>query len=402
MAEETSTEIAAPSIERPASTAIMTTEQFDSTWRMSKALAASGTFKDIGKEEGSKALARIMMGADLGMSPTQALMGIDIVKGNPQIRGVALGRMVRKSAKTPVNGESYDYAVIDRGFEPGAEYATVALYRRDPDGTWPTVDDDEGAAFPTILGPVIVRKGHRLPEGVEAFSIDQANRRGLIKDAGGAWKDQPEVMCVWRALSQLVRFYAPDVIGGMPVYTEADGLRQPIVTAGGPDPEWEGWQGVSVARAGQLEALVTRAVAVGHAGLADRHTVLMRAQGMSDEQFAGWVGEQFGELEALAAKTTDGTASEDVEPEPGGDAVLTFGGETFTFSDTDDPYQMIMSAMGEGAESMMRVSLDLMAMSDRLAESGGVLGQDVADAEAKRYALLADALRAESEGRGSV
>jgi hypothetical protein len=129
----------------PASTAvIMSPSQYESTWKMSKALASSGSFKDIGREEGSKALARILLGADLGMSPTQALLGIDIVKGNPQIRGVALGRMVRNSAKRPTpTGESYDYAVLDRGFTPGEEYAVVALYRRDDDGQWPTVEGED-------------------------------------------------------------------------------------------------------------------------------------------------------------------------------------------------------------------------------------------------------------------
>jgi hypothetical protein len=105
----------------PASTAvIMSPAQYESTWKMAKALAHSGSFKDIGRDDASKALARILLGADLGMSPTQSLMGIDIVKGNPQIRGVALGRMVRQSAKRPTpSGESYDYAVLDRGFRAG-------------------------------------------------------------------------------------------------------------------------------------------------------------------------------------------------------------------------------------------------------------------------------------------
>jgi hypothetical protein len=178
MADDSTQEPEAPGtavIERPASTALMTPDQFDSTWRMSKALAASGSFKDIGREDGSKALARIMLGADLGMSPTQALMGIDIVKGNPQIRGVALGRMVRNSAKRPTpTGESYDYAVLDRSFEKDKESATVALYRRGEDGQWPVVEAEEGETFPTILGPVTIKKGRRLPEAVEAFAIDQA------------------------------------------------------------------------------------------------------------------------------------------------------------------------------------------------------------------------------------
>jgi hypothetical protein len=265
-------------IERPASTALMTPEQFDSTWRMSKALAKSGSFKDIGRAglsgpaldgEASKALARIMLGADLGMSPTQALMGIDIVKGNPQIRGVALGRMVRLTAKRPTpSGESYDFAVLDRGFEKDKEYATVALYRRDEDGRWPIVEAEDGETFPTIAGPVTIAKGKKLPEAVEAFVLDQAKKRGLIK-TDGAWSTQPEVMCVWRALSQLVRFYAPDVIGGMPVYTEADGLRETRPGAGVGSGEAPEWRGLSPEQIERAETVFAMARERGHAGLAD-------------------------------------------------------------------------------------------------------------------------------------
>jgi hypothetical protein len=285
------TALDAPVIERPASTAVMTAEQFDSTWRMAKALAASGSFKDIGKDDGSKALARILLGADLGMSPTQALMGIDIVKGNPQIRGVALGRMVRNSARRPTaTGESYDYAVLDRGFKPGEEFAVVALYRRDENGQWPTVEDDAGVTFPTILGQITVGKGNRLPEAVEAFVLDQAKKRNLVK-SDGAWETQPEVMVVWRALSQLVRFYAPDLIGGVPVYTEADALPRGVADGEG-SGDSPGWRGLSVEHAARAERVVMRARELGIAGLSNDGALAMQINGLPadavERVLVGW------------------------------------------------------------------------------------------------------------------
>lgn len=302
-----------------ASAVLMAAGKFDEVWRMSKALAQSGSFKDIGraglmppdvlKVEASKALARIMLGADLGMSPTQALMGIDIVKGNPQIRGVALGRMVRES-------EQYDYAVLDRDFTEGAESATVALYRRDESGAWPVVEDEEGETFPTSVGPVTIRKGKRLPEAVEAFKLDQAKKRGLVK-TDGAWDTQPEVMVVWRALSQLVRFYAPDVIGGMPVYTEADGLRPEVI--GGEDASEPGWQGLSPEQIEAVERMMARAAEVEHAGLADRHTAQRVLNGKTPEQVTAWLESARIEIidaEAKRAASVDGTA-EEVKPDAG-------------------------------------------------------------------------------------
>jgi hypothetical protein len=281
------------------STTIMGAEAFDRVWRMSKALAQSGSFKDIGQQDAPKALARILLGADLGMTPTQALMGIDIVKGNPQIRGVALGRMVRNSARQPTpTGESYDYAILDRGFERGKEFAVVALYRRDDDGSWPMVPEGASVTFPTSVGSIVVeskphQKPERRPEAVEAFTVGQANTRGLIKDAGGAWKDQPEVMVVWRALSQLVRFYAPDVIGGMSVYTEADGLDAVEgsalgAPAAGPQEDQPiGWGAMSAQQIKDVEAIVARARRLEHGGITLRNAQQALA-GQNATYVEGW------------------------------------------------------------------------------------------------------------------
>jgi hypothetical protein len=203
--------------------------------------------------------------------------------------------MVRNSARRPTpTGESYDYAVLDRGFTPGEEYAVVALYRRDEDGRWPIVEAEEGETFPTIRGDVTVKKGRRLPEAVEAFVLDQAKKRNLIK-SDGAWETQPEVMVVWRALSQLVRFYAPDVIGGMPVYTEADGLRdvQPGAGVGsGEAPEWRGLTDDQIVRAEHVFAWARRR---GHAGLSDVASRRMELNGQPDDvidaRLSAWAAE---------------------------------------------------------------------------------------------------------------
>jgi hypothetical protein len=386
MADPTNSQALAPVIERPASTAIMTPEQFDSTWRMSKALAQSGSFKDIGgpnlsperlNAEASKALARVLLGADLGMSPTQALMGIDIVKGNPQIRGVALGRMVRLTAKRPTpSGESYDYAVLDRGFTPDAEYAVVALYRRDEDGAWPYVEDAEGETFPTSVGPVTIRKGKRIPEAVEAFKLDQARKRNLIK-SDGAWGTQPEVMCVWRALSQLVRFYAPDVIGGMPVYTEADGLRAtPNVSEGQGSGEGPGWGDMEPDLIERIQDVIRRAKAVGHGGLSDEPTIQQRLHGQPPERVHTWIVDA-------------GVALDQMEPKDADVVALTFGGETFTFDGNGEPYRTIDVALGEGKEAMVAVARDLEAASAQMPDE---------DPWKPWYAAMAAALVREATG----
>lgn len=360
-------------IQRPASTAVMTTEQFDSTWRMSKALAQSGSFKDIGRAgpmtdevlrvEASKALAKVLMGADLGMSPTQALMGIDIVKGNPQIRGVALGRMVRLSARRPTpSGESYDYKVIARDFTPDAESATVALYRRDEDGTWPIVENEEGESFDTVLGPVVIPKGQKLPWAVEAFKLDQAKKRKLIR-TDGAWELQPEVMVVWRALSQLVRFEAPDVIGGMPVYTEADGLqRTPNLSEGQGSGEGPGWGEMPADLVERVGDLIRDAKITKFAPLADEAVIQQRLFGQSRERVEVFIAQAREQLDSLAvAEPVDADVVED------GPLTLTFGGETFEFADaSEDPYEAIRAALSTGPEAMTKLAHTCERVADEM------------------------------------
>jgi hypothetical protein len=265
--------------------------------------------------------------------------------------------MVRLTAKRPTpSGESYDYAVLDRGFAPDAEYAVVALYRRDEDGAWPYVEDAEGETFPTSVGPVTIRKGKRIPEAVEAFKLDQARKRNLIK-SDGAWGTQPEVMCVWRALSQLVRFYAPDVIGGMPVYTEADGLRAtPNVSEGQGSGEGPGWGDMEPDLIEAIQDVIRRAKAIGHGGLSDEPTIQQRLHGQPPERVHTWIVDAGIALDQMEPKDADV-----VEP-----ITLTFGGETFTFDGNGEPYRTIDVALGEGKEAMAAVAHDLSASAKRM------------------------------------
>jgi hypothetical protein len=47
-------------------------------------------------------MAKILLGADLGLTPTQALMNIDVVEGNARVRSNQLAAWVRQH-------KDYDY-----------------------------------------------------------------------------------------------------------------------------------------------------------------------------------------------------------------------------------------------------------------------------------------------------
>ena len=86
----------------PVSTATISDREFERLWRIGTGLANSRMFKDVEKAE--EAFAKILLGRDLGLSPTQSLQGIYLVEGNLQIAATTLASFVRRSPR-------YDYDV---------------------------------------------------------------------------------------------------------------------------------------------------------------------------------------------------------------------------------------------------------------------------------------------------
>jgi hypothetical protein len=262
----------------------------------------------------------------------------------------------------------------------------VALYRRDDDGQWPWVEGDP-VTFPTIIGPVTIDTGQRYPEAVEAFRLDQARKRNLIK-SDGAWGTQPEVMVVWRALSQLVRFYAPDVIGGVPVYTEADGFPPPVAAGQGDGsmPEWT----IDTAQRVKAEAIIERAKALGHHGYSEE-SVRMALNGQTFSVIEQRLAQMDATLDQFRGQDAEPITDADVVPDaPADEFTLSFGGETFAFNDSDDPYAMIAAALAEGPDAMEATARALRTVGE---------SHDDED-EGLRYIDMAVALHAEAQERG--
>lgn len=179
---------------RAASAELMTAEHFDTTWRLAVALAQSRMFKDALQE--TQAFAKILMGRDLGLSPIQSLMGLDIVKGNLQIRGVLLASFIRQSV-------DYHYKVVEK-----SHTAAKVIFLG-----YPQEEAEDG----------FYKSAGRWWEvlGEEEFTVEDANRAGLVKTDSN-WEKYPKNMCVWRCLSNGVKFHMPELMGGVPIYTEAD------------------------------------------------------------------------------------------------------------------------------------------------------------------------------------
>jgi hypothetical protein len=248
--------------------AAMTDDELTRTYRIAKALALSKRFPDA--RTADEAFAKILVGRDLGLSPTQALTGLHIVEGKPQIAAVTLAGFVRKSPR-------YDYGVQ----EMTDETCTITF--------WSMETESE--------------------IGTSTFTIAEAQRAGLVKDKSN-WAKWPKNMLFARAMSNGVKWFCPDLMGGVPIYTEADvfeGTASELTTGEGTG-EPVGWKDISTYQIAQLEDLMRRAEARGHAGFAHRPTVEMIVNGQTETFIADWISladEQLAEMKVTPERAEE-------------------------------------------------------------------------------------------------
>jgi hypothetical protein len=245
-----------------ASIDLISGDNFERVERVATGLAQSGVFKDVTSTQ--NAMAKILLGADLGLTPTQALMNIDVVEGNARVRSNQLAAWVRQSP-------DYEYRVVEH--------------------------DDTHCAIEFSY------KGE--PAGRSEFSIQDAEKAFLIKPdkPRQAWRAHPRNMLFARAMSNGVRWYCPDLTGGVSVYTEADSFESTAVEIGAGEGSGEApaWEGLSEEQIAEVEAVLGVAEAFGHP--LDVGTIRMRLNSQPPEVVAAFVQDT---KDMLAARKTGG------------------------------------------------------------------------------------------------
>lgn len=248
---------------------VISDDELRRTWRLASALAQSGMFPDA--DEAPKALAKILMGHDLGLSPTQAMQGIHIVEGKPMLHYATLGGFVRSRP-------GYDF----RKAEQSPEKCTVEFTR----DNWETV------------------------LASSTFTVEMAKLRGLkFTGRNGQptnWVKMPEVMCFARALSQGVRENMPEVLGGIPVYVNEE--RDELVRDRPKLDSAAEAEGLDLGP--KVEEVLERAKALGHEGIADRATAEMALGNQSPQEVDNWVLSMHVELDLIDPE-------KQAEPQPG-------------------------------------------------------------------------------------
>ncbi len=141
--------------------------------------ARSGFFDDA--REASKAIVKILAGQELGLPPIASMTGIDIIKGKISLSAGIMAIILKRHG-------DYDYRVRKL--------------------------DYEGCEIEFFFGDESL--------GVSSFMVEDAKQAGLNGQPN--YKKYPRNMFLSRAMSNGIRWYCPEVLGG-PTYTP-DELEQ--------------------------------------------------------------------------------------------------------------------------------------------------------------------------------
>jgi hypothetical protein len=174
MAIQNSSALTAPGT----STLSLQVSSVDDLARLARVFAASGLFGRAGNQETQVAecAIRLMAGMEAGFSPFASATGVHIINGRPAFSANLLAQAVRRHP-------DYDYRVLEKT----AQLCRIKFLSRGED------------------------------LGTETFTIDMAERAGLLKNP--TWRSYPEAMLFSRALTAGMRTHCPDALGGHPAYT---------------------------------------------------------------------------------------------------------------------------------------------------------------------------------------
>lgn len=157
---------------------------FSEAMRLAEIISKSSLCPKAYKDRPGDVLIAVQMGAEVGLSPMQAVQNIAVINGNPSIWGDAALALVKASSVF--------------------EFADEKIV-----GSWDKTD--------AVASCLVKRKKHAAIE--RKFSYENAKRAGLI--GRDTWIRYPERMLQMRARSWALRDMFPDVLKGFSIYEEA-------------------------------------------------------------------------------------------------------------------------------------------------------------------------------------
>lgn len=166
----------------------------DEAYRLAKNLAIASLMPDALRGKASDVFALLLYGQDLGLSPMQAIQGIYVVKGKPQLSGTTWIALARKAGHRVRIIESTD------------ERCTVEIVR---------ADDPQGAHRETFT----------LADAAKAGLTHIKDGKAFLRDKHGnplPWEAYTRTMLRNRAISNCAKFACPEVALGFGVEGDYD------------------------------------------------------------------------------------------------------------------------------------------------------------------------------------
>ena len=160
-------------------------ERFDGAFKLAHTLAASGMFPDAKTAE--KACVKVMAGLEMGIAPMAAMTGIHVIEVGGRVSVTAGANLMAQCVK---EHPDYDYVVN----EFTKERCEIEFYSRGADGEMTSL-------------------------GISDFDMKDAKAAGVSMNAGSSWSKIPRNMLFARAVSNGFKWYCPNAIGGLRVYT---------------------------------------------------------------------------------------------------------------------------------------------------------------------------------------
>jgi hypothetical protein len=159
------------------------------------------------------------------------------------------------------------------------------------------MDEEDAADLRKIVGAVVEYTVDGKKRGVSRYTVEDAETAGLIKHdkPRAAWNTSRRNMLLARAMSNGVKWFVPEVLGGLPVYTtgELEATRPQSLTAPAGDGGDEG-SGIDLGPA--VDEVIAKAEELGHAGLSNRAAIELALGNRAPAVVNKWVRDAKAEL----------------------------------------------------------------------------------------------------------
>lgn len=327
-------------------------DEFSRMKGIATSLAQAGVFKDV--SGAPVAFAKMVIGRELGLGIGQSMLGLHLVEGGVQMHYSTMLSCVRAHGyKYRIPEHTEDKCVIE-WIDPDGELVGVTEY---------TMADAEKA---------------------EIFTVANNGKKTTPRGKSSMYEKVPKNMLLARCVSNGVKAYVPEALGGMPLYVTDEPLMQSRVVDGSSEVDTVDPVSLSAVAADVPEDLRDRFYAAyGQAahtrpGTVSPAAVQMNVRGQSHERVVTYLETMEADneraLQDSAAEVTDADVVESEDLDEGADPAQ---------SDSASPQADEAAGEAESPPLVHAPEIDVEALGARLSELHARVVESAEEQEAK-------------------